>query len=242
MRSLTLFLGLLGLCLLLVGVQALKVSLLSRRTDYSTKAFELIRNESNFKALFLGDSTAVGVGSDPTTSTAGWFSQEFPQASVENISESGLWLAGLRKKLNLINAKHYDLIVIQIGANDIMRLTPLTSIDKDIRFILKSLGSKSEQIIFLHSGDIGAAPIFTWPFTWILSKRSYQVRAIYQKAAKDTKTFYVDLIDLKSDKIFRSNPGKYYARDGLHLTGQGYRVWYEAIRRTLKTKNMYQHI
>ncbi len=235
LKAILLFLKGLGLCLLVLFVfQTGKIVLSANRTDYSAKPFERLDHPANFKVLFLGDSTAVGVGSgNPRNSTAGWFSQDFPEAGIENISQSGLRLAGLRGKLKLVKTGPYDLIVIQIGANDIMHLTPLNAVDRDIRFVLKTLTPQARQIIFLHSGDVGTAPIFIWPFTWIFSKRSYQVRAIYQKAAQDTQAFYVDLIGRKIDRVFGADQKKYYALDGLHLTGEGYRIWYRAIREKL---------
>lgn len=234
MNSIKLLGGFFGLCLLLAALQAGRIALAGNQTNYLSKPFERVQDRTNFKVLFLGDSTAVGVGSAaPRASTAGWLSQDFPQASVENLSQSGLRLTDLREKLTSLKAGHYDLIVIQIGANDIMHLTPLDHIDRDIRFILKSLAPKTKQIVFLHSGDVGAAPIFIWPFSWLLSQRSYQVRSLYQKAAQDTQSFYVDLIGRGSDRIFARDRKKYYAPDGLHLTGEGYRLWYEAIREKL---------
>jgi len=226
--------GFLALCLLFILLQAGKIARSTKGVDYLARPFERIKDQGSLKILFLGDSTAVGVGSpSPQTSTAGWFSRDFPDASIENISQNGLKLCGLREKLKFIQGDHYDLIVVQIGANDIMRLTPLSKIDGDVRFILESLRKKSRQIVLLHSGDVGTAPIFIWPFSWILSQRSYALREIYQKAVKDNGALYVDLIRFNADQVFISDPKKYYAPDSLHLSASGYYVWYQAIRITL---------
>ncbi len=227
--------ALIGLCLLVMVLDGGKIFLLSRGMDYSARPFERIRDNAALKILFLGDSTAVGIGSaTPQTSIAGWFSRDFPEASIENIGQTGLRLAGLRKKLDLIQRNDYDIIILQIGANDIMRLTSLTNIHRDLRFILEFVRKKTKQVVILHSGDIGTAPMFIWPVSWILSKRSYAVRRIYQKAVQDTGALYVDLIDLSTDRVFTNDQSKYYASDRLHLSGDGYRVWYEAIRTCFK--------
>ena len=220
--------------LLLTGLQVRKIAQATGQVDYAAQLFQRLRPDAGFKILFMGDSTAVGVGSPaPAASTAGWFGKDFPEASIENISQSGLRLAGLREKLNLVHGDHYDLIVLQIGANDIMHMTTFGNIDSDVRAILEFCRSKSDHIAILHSGNIGTAPIFIWPFSWILSERSYYVREIYKRAAHDNRAVYVDLIDYGVDKLCIDHPEKYYATDHLHLSGEGYRVWYGAIRASL---------
>ncbi len=217
---------------LLIILQAGVIMLLSMRMEYQMfHPFRQIKGKAPLKILFLGDSTAVGVGSSvPATSTAGWFAHDFPQASIENISQSGLRLAGLVEKLRLIGEQDFDLAVLQIGANDIMHLTPMAKIDRDVRTVLEFVGKRARHCVILHSGDVGAAPIFIWPFKWFFSQRSYAVRKIYLTAARDTGAIYVDLIHLNVDKFCSGNPEKYYAPDRLHLSGEGYRIWYEAIR------------
>ena len=235
MKLKTLALSLVGFCSLLVLFQAVKIALITRSVDYSAKPFERILPNSSFKVLFLGDSTAVGIGAaSPEVSTAGWLSKDFPSASIQNLSQSGLRLAGLRQKIKFIpEDEYYGLIVLQIGANDIIWLTPLKNVERDVRFILESLKNKADQIIILHSGNVGTAPIFSWPFDWILSKRSYQVREIYKRAASETNAIYVDLIALEIDRKLLSDPRTYYAPDGLHLSGEGYHLWYNAIHTSL---------
>ena len=224
-----------GPCLVLIALQAAAIAAAGRRLDYSVKPFEQIRPEAGLKILFLGDSTAVGLGSArPETSMAGWFAHEFPRADIENISQSGLRLAGLYQKLDEIPGNDYDLAVLQIGANDIMRMTPLENIDRDLRAILARVGKISRQVVVLHSGDIGTAPIFLWPFNRFLSRRSYHVREIYRRAAGESGAVYVDLIRFNTDRVLSSDEKKYYAADHLHLSGDGYRLWYEAIRKAME--------
>ncbi len=227
--------GLVGFCLFWIFLQAVTIFWATRGMDYSLGSFQQQNEHPTLKIIFLGDSTAVGVGSQsPQTSTAGWFAKDFPEALIDNISQSGLRLAGLHNKLKEIKRDDYDLAVLQIGANDIMRLTPLTSIDREVRSILAFLKNKARTIVILHSGDVGTATIFIWPFNRILSQRSYQVREIYKKATRDFGASYVDLIQYNSDRLFIDDQKKYYAPDHLHLSGDGYFIWYQAIRFTLK--------
>ncbi len=214
-----------------IFLQAISIVINSKQVDYHIQPFEKKLAGAKLKALFLGDSTVVGSGSELSKfSTAGWFSQDFPDASVENISQNGLKLKGLLAKLPLIKENHYNIVVVQIGANDIIRFTPYADINRDVHKLLSFLKARADQVVFLHSGDIGHARIFVWPFNRLITHRSYGVRRIYQKAALDTKTHYVDLISMEKAGDFSKNPDKYYASDHFHLSGEGYHFWYQAIR------------
>lgn len=48
-------------------------------------------------------------------------------------------------------------------------------------------------------------------------------------AARDHGVDYVDLFTGSGDNGFRQEPGRYYARDGLHLSGVGYGTWYDRL-------------
>ena len=77
--------------------------------------------------LVLGDSTAVGVGSPSDESVAGRLG-EYLHASVENHAVSGAVTADLPGQIAKAQKQHYDLILIQIGANDIIRFhSPATT-------------------------------------------------------------------------------------------------------------------
>jgi lysophospholipase L1-like esterase len=216
--------------LVLAGFQAFQIFIYSKKVNYHTQPFQKINPQSKFRVLFAGDSTCVGAGaSDNSLSTAGWFSRDFPQASIENYSQIGLRLKGLIGILSQLKGKHYNLAVLQIGANDIMNFTSFKDIERDEKEALQLAKQISGKIIILHSGDIGKAPLFHWPLTWILTWRTLKVREIYKKS-QDPKVSYVDIYQLeKSIKNKKYN----YSPDHLHLNGQGYHVWYSFIKTKL---------
>jgi len=89
-----------------------------------TTAYEQLSSNSDMKILVLGDSTGVGTGAgNPKDSTAGRLGRDYPNADIENISQNGLRLDGAVQKLENIKNEKFDLILIQIGANDITHFT-----------------------------------------------------------------------------------------------------------------------
>jgi lysophospholipase L1-like esterase len=220
--------------------------------------FSRIVSNAPMRILVLGDSTAVGTGSArPGDSTAGRLGALYPNAEVVNLAVNGLKIGGLLKILASMEAEqntkqHFDIVLIQIGANDIIKLTPMKNIDDGIAQVLtiaKGLtdvgtgatsGSTagvdvraSGKVILLHSGDIGQALFFPWYLRAFYSHRSYEVRDIYEKEARAHGAQYVDLIDSPAATLLEQDPGRYYADDFLHLNGEGYGLWFAEIKRYL---------
>ncbi len=202
--------------LLLTSYQIAKIVYSTKKVNLNIHPFQKFNASAKYKVLFAGDSTAVGIGaSDNTLSTAGWFSRENPKAHIENYSQNGLRLKGLIEILSHLEDKRYDLAILQIGANDIINFTNLKKVDEQERTVLDMTKKIAKKVIILHSGDIGKAPLFNWPFTWIYTWRSLKVRDIYKKN-QDDQVKYVDIYGLeKPDQDLRDN----YAADNLGVAG-----------------------
>ena len=217
----------------LCGCQVVRIFSASHKVSQHQIPFERNHPDATLRILFLGDSTAVGTGAQSNTeSVAGWFGQDFPQAHIRNISRNGEKLAGLIKNFPASN-ESYNLVVLQIGGNDIMRLTRLTDIDKNLSIAIDRAKAIADHVVIMHSGDVGLAPIFSWPLNRLYTSRTKALRDIYIKTAKEKGVMYVDLFQERRDDVFLKDISKFYSPDHLHPSGQGYRFWYQQIRRTL---------
>ena len=202
-----------------------------------SRSFEVINPDADMKILVLGDSTAVGTGvDDPKKSTAGRLSERYPEAEVNNISQNGLKTRELLERLDALDTKkHYSLILIQIGANDIIRFTSMKEVEKDIDAILAQLSKQSDKVVILHSGDVGEAPFFPLFMRPIYSHRSYEMRNLYRRLSSAYGAHYVDLIGSAVGESMKKDPKTYYAEDLLHLSNEGYGLWFEEIEKVLTT-------
>ena len=215
---------------LIVAVQYVKVMACIKKGNADIKPWQGIKPDAKFKVLFAGDSTAVGTGlEDNSLSTAGLFSRDFPDAGLENYSQNGLRLKGLVDILKTIQHKKFDLAVLQIGANDILFFTPMRQIRQDHERVIDMAKHIAKKILILHSGDIGEAPLFIWPFSSILTWRTLKVRGIYM-GRQDARVSYLDIYTLNKDHDYTDC----YARDHLHLNQKGYAIWYGLIKDQLK--------
>jgi lysophospholipase L1-like esterase len=192
-------------------------------------------NKPDTFILVAGDSTAVGVGSTDNRETiAGRLGQQFPKADITNLGISGARLKDLILTLEQQKNKHYDLIVLQIGANDITHFTPYDTIESQLEEVLYLSNQLSPKIILLTSGDVGAARVFRWPLSVILSLRTRHVRDIFMnESSKNASVSYIDLFRDPKDDPFEKDLKRYYAPDSFHLTGAGYGVWYSSIQKKL---------
>lgn len=193
--------------------------------------FERYVPEAQKRILIAGDSTGVGTGaSSPSYTTAGYLGSKYPDAEIINISVNGLKLSGLIDKLNENDLGSFDIVVAQIGANDILRLTDLRSVETNFRDVLAKLSEIGNAVFVLHSGRVGEAPLFPIYVGHIFTKRAQLFRKLYTEVSREfSNVMYVDLMAGDSDALFKENPKKYYARDGLHLSDAGYLLWYKEI-------------
>lgn len=207
----------------------------SKKLAAESIPFQRIDSHAEMKVLVLGDSTAVGTGAtDSVETTAGRLGQLYPQAEIRNLAENGLQVKDLLVQLDSLDTDdHFSLILIQVGANDIIRLTPMVEVEKDVDQILGRITQIADKVVILHSGNVGEAPFFPLYVRPLFSNRSLQMREIYKNLNQKHGSEYVDLIDSSVGETFKQDPKKYYARDFLHLSGEGYGLWFQEIAKKL---------
>lgn len=186
------------------------------------------------RILVMGDSTAVGTGvADPAGSVAGCFGRDFPQADIQNLGVNGMRAAELVHHFPHAADKSFDLVLLQIGANDIIRGTGIDDFKNSITRIFEKATLLGLRVVALHSGNVGLAPLFPWPLNRTLRARTLKIRDVYKKKAAEHGVTYVDLFEEKANDPFRDH-AVFYAADKLHLTEAGYSFWYQKIRSAMQ--------
>src|SRR3989339_713819 len=178
------------------------------------------------RLLIIGDSTAVGVGpSDPNDSIAGKFHRDFPGVEIINISRRGAQLSEIAGMFNRAEG-NFDLILIQGGANDIIYFTPLGKSANQLDMLFKEAKGRAPEVVSITSGNVGLAPMFPWPLNWVYSYRSKIFLDRFKKIAADNGVRFIELYQPRADDLLSQDIARFYASDGLHLTADGYEVWY----------------
>lgn len=206
---------------------------------WSARPFEKENVGAKNKILFLGDSTAVGVGADdPRDSIAGRFAADFPDAHIINLGRNGQRVGDLAREFEPGRHGQFSLVVIQIGGNDILQFTSFSAVARNIATVLEKARRVSDKVILLHTGNVGLVPFIPRHLGPLFTHRTRVVRRIFMAAAKKYGSLYVDLFKERSRNVFKNfakkvRVRKLYAVDLLHPNGAGYGVWYRKLRETM---------
>lgn len=179
--------------------------------------------------LVLGDSTAVGVGARvPEDSIAGRSAAYLDAAVVENYGVSGAKVADLPEQIARATQPAYDVIIVQIGANDIVLLQGAQKTAKALAETLPTLPD-AENVVVMSAGDVGGAtgvPFFLRPlYSWL----NRQYHAAFAHSLGAAGYTYVNLGTAPRGHLFYEEPETYLAADGFHPSSAGYGVWFEAL-------------
>ncbi|NPV03980.1 MAG: SGNH/GDSL hydrolase family protein [Syntrophaceae bacterium] len=198
----------------------------------ASRPFELRNPAATHRILVVGDSTGVGTGAArPEESVAGRIAGEFPGVEIVNLSRNGAKLKDVLSQLESVADSRFDVVLVQAGGNDILGFTDLGELRDTTRQVLQSAREKGDSVFFISTGNVGLAPAFFPPISWVLTARTREARAIFLDLSRELGVQYVDLFREKGNEIFLGDPDRFYTPDYLHPGSEGYRVWYEELKK-----------
>jgi lysophospholipase L1-like esterase len=179
--------------------------------------------------LIVGDSTAVGTGaSSAAHSVAGLIASDHPRLRIVNRATDGARFAGIVRQLQ--GQERFDAVLVLGGGNDVIRLTGPQALAQDIDAVAQLARRRAPLVILMPPGNVGNAPFFRAPLSWLMTRRSRALHRFVRQAAADHGALYVSLYKDPADDPFAQRPDELNARDGLHPSDAGYRLWYDALR------------
>lgn len=195
-------------------------------------AYEQHPENPTHKILVIGDSTAVGTGAtQPTDSTAGLLGKDYPTADILNRGVNGARLADLPSRFAQFEDQQFDLVLVQIGGNDVWHFTPFNKIETQLNAVLTEATRVGKHVVMMHGGDFISAKALPLGTRWIFSGRSSKLRNLYQRVLPSYGVSYVDVWHANDDKPDRA--AAFYAIDQFHPSSSGYADWYTQIKLAL---------
>lgn len=193
--------------------------------------------------LVVGDSTAYGTGAEEQqNSLVGRLARNFPHIHIDNAAENGMGLDVLRKKLDTMSGRSYDITMLHIGGIDVLSMTTdakiitaLKDIFEKARALLKS--DDPRNIVFVSVNNVGCAPAFRFPLNRLLERRSRRLNGLFQVLADEHEVTHVSLFCERDDDPFAARPDELYASDGIHPNDAGYELWYDKINQKLTLRH-----
>ncbi len=179
------------------------------------------------RLLIVGDSTAVGTGaSGPNTSLAGLLAQAFPALLIDNRAQDGATFADVLPQLD--GDEPYDMVLVMAGGNDIIRLRGLAALERDVERVTQRARQRAPLVVLLPAGNVGNAPFFFAPVSWLMTWRSRQLHTFVREATTRQSLLYVNLFHERANDPFVQQP-QLNAVDGLHPSDAGYQVWFDQL-------------
>lgn len=186
--------------------------------------------EDIVSVLVLGDSTGVGVGASASEeSIAGLFAERVGADVVENYAQSGARTRDVLSQSSSAPRAHYSFILIHTGANDIIRFTPASRTARELNEVLEELSKRGERVFILSAGNVGGATFFPHPVRPLYTRLTQRYHDAFADIAKKHGATYINLFIPPEDDPFTQQPKIYLAKDGLHPSSAGYRLWFEKL-------------
>ena len=177
--------------------------------------------------LVVGDSTGVGTGAtSPQNSLAGLIGQAYPRWQIVNRARDGAKFADVADQLG--GDQRFDIVLVQAGGNDVIRLRSLSDMHDDIARVANLARQRGKTVVWMPAGNLGNAPFFYPPVSWWMTWRSRTMHGAVQDAAVRTGAIYVGLFHERRDDPFVIDRNL-SASDGLHPSDAGYREWWQAL-------------
>ena len=188
--------------------------------DYQSNA-QYIQRESLFESLPAGNADIIFVG-DSITARCEW-QEFFPDKVVLNRGIDSDVTEGVLNRLDVIEVANPRQIYLMIGINDIRQKIPMDVTVTNYKQIIEKLTQAlPDTELFIQSVlPIGAN-------TGMSNEDVMALNEELVRLADAGSLTYIDLYSLLADDQ-NFLPQK-YSVDGVHLTGDGYRIWLNAIR------------
>ncbi len=215
-------------------VLAVEIQLARAGTRLPDLDLVLDRPGEGRRVVWLGDSTAAGVGA--STSAGALVSQVadgLPATSVSVLAVSGARVADvLEDQVPKVAGLEPRLILISVGANDTIHLTGRGTFRDTYEKVVRALPN-GVPVVLLGVPDMGAIPRFAQPLRAVAGWRGRNVDAEVRRVAADTGAVYVDIAG-PTGPPFRRHPGRYFAADDFHPSDAGYGLWADAVLKVLR--------
>jgi lysophospholipase L1-like esterase len=236
---LQLVVGLVGVYIFFSIVRVWRLIKRGKAVAVNAIPFQRLMPGAKERILVAGDSTAVGTGaSRPEESTAGRIALDHPRAEVVNMSKNGRLAREMLTELMKPGLGHFDIVIVQIGGNDITYGTDIGELEHTLRGILERAKELGDKVVIMHTGNLGASPLFPYLVGLYFTHRTRLVRAMYMRVAGEYGARYADLFAERKDDIFLSDKKRYYLTDFYHPSSAGYEIWYEAIKKALRKRTV----
>ena len=186
------------------------------------------------RVVWLGDSTATGVGADEVEGSMAYRVTEAltdGSVSLTILARSGDQVHEvIDDQLGPLSGTQADVVFVSVGANDVTALTRRTTFRSRYEDLVRGIRSAvpGAQLVLVGIPDIGVAPRLLVPLRQLAGARGAQLDGEIRDVARELAVRHVDLAD-RTSSTFSSDPDRYFAGDDYHPSADGHAVWADAV-------------
>ncbi|MEE2037888.1 SGNH/GDSL hydrolase family protein [Nocardiopsis sp. CT-R113] len=183
------------------------------------------------RMLMMGDSTAAGFAVDRADQTPGVLLAVGVAAASDRpvrlrcTASPGATSANLAAQAERAGAlepgSHYDVAVVFIGANDVIRRVRPNDAIARLRDTVRALVGQGTAVVVATCPDLGTVRPIGWPLRTVARRASRQLAAAQTIAVTEVGGRTVSLSDILSDD-FRTDPTAMFGPDRFHPSARGY--------------------
>lgn len=185
------------------------------------------------RVVWLGDSTATGVGADDVTeSMAHRVTEQLVDGPVELtiLARSGAQVHEvIDEQLQDIQLIDPDVVFVSVGANDVTSFTRRSTFADRYADLVRTLeGLRNARVVLVGIPAIGTAPRLPVPLRQLAGLRADRFDDEIADIAQNRNLHHVDLAGRTGD-IFASDPDRFFAGDRYHPSADGHEIWANAV-------------
>lgn len=205
---------------------------IAREVRRTTKPFISLSKNPRKRIAILGDSSMYSAGATAAHLTiGGLMADKFPRAVVETLAVNGAQTKDLMDQLERKQFGHYDIMLIGIGGNDVVRFEKFSNIERQLSEALKTASKHADQIVLCHSVNVGNIGFFPFPINLIFDRRTRKLSELYDKLAKQyPKVTYVNFYrPIRDDYYTKHTRAQFLAADGFHASDYANKYFFDLI-------------
>jgi lysophospholipase L1-like esterase len=189
--------------------------------------------ERPVRIAVLGDSLALGTGA--SRADGGFVFPAFrellrrrPGSRIDNLAIGGATAADvLRLEAPRLSGIRYDIAIVCVGANDVVRQTPGAEFGRRYVELLQNIATRARDARLICCGvpDVGISPLFTDERAAVAAASARGDRRIRAAAAAAHAAF----VDLYAVTRAQHDASRFLGRDRFHPSDRGYVLFAGAL-------------
>lgn len=187
------------------------------------------RGGDPLRMVIVGDSTARGLGVDRVEDTLGAQVAAKVSSAIDRVvelrgyGESGAVAADVTVQLREVPRSGTDVIVVEVGSNDVTHRTSLDDVEHHTEQLLRAAKERAGVVVLGSAGKLNS-PNFPQPLRWIVMRRATAVRGRQRRVAERMGVPFMDVrrdVSPAYDAAGRSATSP----DLFHPSAEGYEIW-----------------